>query len=402
MSCFLPLDLYYDPSSIGFASFPRMKIVAIRETTLDMAEATRNAAVGFGRMTASVAVVDVETAGGHRIRGFALDSPGRYASGAILRERLAPRVLAADPAAYLDASGMLPDPWKIRALAMRDEKPGGHGERAAAMGLLDGAIWDLIGKLQDKPLWSILRGPKPGVPQVPVYATCGFYRGEDDLEKLEGELKRVVDLGFDTVKIKGGAVALDADRRRIELALEVLDGRARLAIDCNATMAPHEARIFLATLADLPLAWVEEPVDPLDYDTHRALAAEFAVPLGTGENLFSAADARNLLRHGGLRPDRDLLQFDIGLGHGLVEYLRIVAEAEEAGWARGHFVPHVGYRFALQVAAGLGLGRHEVGPFQRIAYRPAMTGACVVPGDAPGIGWEADPVFAPLFAALDR
>ncbi len=379
-----------------------MKIIAIRETTLDMAEATRNAAVGFGRMTASVAVVEVETTAGHRVRGYAIDSPGRYASGAVLRERLAPRVLATDPAAYLDASGTLPDPWKIRALAMRDEKPGGHGERAAAMGLLDGAIWDLIGKLQDKPLWAVLRGPKPGTPQVPVYATCGFYRGEDDLEKLRDELERAVDLGFDTVKIKGGAIDLDADRKRIDAALECLGGKAKLALDCNATMTLNDARLFLSAIADLPIAWVEEPVDPLDYDAHRALAAEFAVPLGTGENLFSAADARNLLRHGGLRPERDLLQFDIGLGHGLVEYLRIVAEAEDAGWARANFVPHVGYRFALQVAAGLGLGRHEVGPFQRIAYRPAMAGACALPGDAPGIGWEADPAFASLFVALDR
>jgi len=379
-----------------------MKIVTIQETTLDMAEATRNAAVGFGHMTASVAVVEVETAAGRRVRGYAIDSPGRYASGAILRERLAPRVLAADPAAYLDASGTLPDPWKIRTLAMRDEKPGGHGERAAAMGLLDGAIWDLIGKLQDKPLWAVLRGPKPGVPNVPVYATCGFYRGDDDLPRLEDELERVIDLGFDTVKIKGGAIDLDADRRRIDVALECLGGKAKLALDCNATMTPDEARAFLGAIADLPIAWVEELVDPLDYDTHRALAAEFAVPLGTGENLFSAADARNLLRHGGLRPDRDLLQFDIGLGYGLVEYLRIVAQAEEAGWARARFVPHVGYRFALQVAAGLGLGRHEAGPFQRIAYRPAMAGACALPGDVPGIGWEADPVFAGLFAGLDR
>ncbi len=379
-----------------------MKIVAIRETTLDMAEATRNAAVGFGRMTASVAVVAVETAAGRRVRGYAIDSPGRYASGAILRERLAPRVLAADPADYLDASGTLPDPWKIRALAMRDEKPGGHGERAAAMGLLDGAIWDLIGKLQDKPLWAVLRGPKPGVPNVSVYATCGFYRGDDDLPQLEDELERAIDLGFDTVKIKGGVIDLDADRRRIDVALDCLGGKAKLALDCNATMTLDAARAFLSAIADLPIAWVEEPVDPLDYDAHRALAAEFIVPLGTGENLFSAADARNLLRHGGLRKDRDLLQFDIGLGHGLVEYLRILAETEDAGWSRANFVPHVGYRFALQVAAGLGLGRHEVGPFQRVAYRPAMTGVCALPGDAPGIGWEADPAFADLFAALDR
>jgi D(-)-tartrate dehydratase len=401
MSCFLPQGGYYGGFGVSFERSKRMKIVAIHETKLDMAEATRNASLGFGAMTASAVAVEVETAGGKRMRGLAIDSPGRYAAGAVLRERLAPRLLAADPNDYLDSSGRLPDPWKVRDVAMRDEKPGGHGERAAAMGLIDGAIWDLVAKLQDKPLWAVLRADKSAVPKVPVYATCGFYRGDDDLEKLEDELNRVVDLGFDTVKIKGGAVALDVDRRRIELALEILDGRARLAIDCNATMAPHEARIFLATLADLPLAWIEEPVDPLDFDAHRALAEEFAMPLGTGENLFSAADARNLLRHGGLRPDRDLLQFDIGLGYGIVEYLRGLATAEAMGWTRAQFVPHAGYRLALQVVAGLGLGRHEVGPFQRIAYRPALSGGRASPGDAPGIGYEADPVFAPLFAKLD-
>src|SRR3954470_2781586 len=63
-------------------------------------------------------------------------------------------------------------------------------------------------------------------------------------------------------------------------------------------------------------------------------------PLATGENLFSHQDARNLIRHGGLRPDRDILQFDPALSYGLVEYLRtldagrarLVAAALRAAW----------------------------------------------------------------------
>ena len=50
------------------------------------------------------------------------------------------------------------------------------------------------------------------------------------------------------------------------------------------------------------LRWYEEPLDPLDYLAHAALATEYAPPLATGENLFSMQDARNLIRHGGLRP----------------------------------------------------------------------------------------------------
>jgi L-alanine-DL-glutamate epimerase-like enolase superfamily enzyme len=61
------------------------------------------------------------------------------------------------------------------------------------------------------------------------------------------------------------------------------------------------------------LRWYEEPLDPLDFATHATLAEHDGPPIATGENLFSMLDARNLIRHGGLRPDRDVLQFDPAL-----------------------------------------------------------------------------------------
>ena len=50
--------------------------------------------------------------------------------------------------------------------------------------------------------------------------------------------------------------------------------------------------------------------------------------MATGENLFSMQDARNLIRYGGMRPDRDWLQFDCALSYGLVEYLRTLDDAQ--------------------------------------------------------------------------
>ena len=63
---------------------------------------------------------------------------------------------------------------------------------------------------------------------------------------------------------------------------------------------------------------------PLDFDLHGEVAALSRLPLATGENMFSCDDARNLLRYGGLRNDRDILQFDVSLSYGIVEYLRIL------------------------------------------------------------------------------
>ena len=108
-----------------------------------------------------------------------------------------------------------------------------------------------------------------------------------------------------------------------------------------------------------PLAWIEEPVHPLDYDLHRDMAERFPSPIATGENLFSADDARNLLRYGGLRPDRDILQFDISLSYGIVEYRRILDIMSEHGWSRARCAPHAGHLLAFNVVAGLGLGCAE-------------------------------------------
>ena len=87
-----------------------------------------------------------------------------------------------------------------------------------------------------------------------------------------------------------------------------------------------------------------------------------APPLATGENLFSMQDARNLIRHGGLRPDRDWLQFDPALSYGLVEYLRTLDMLAAHGWSRRRCVPHGGHQFALNIAVGLGLGGNESYP----------------------------------------
>ena len=84
--------------------------------------------------------------------------------------------------------------------------------------------------------------------------------------------------------------------------------------------------------------------------------------MATGENLFSHQDARNLLRYAGMRPDRDYLQFDCALSYGLVEYMRMLEEAEKLGWTSRRMVPHGGHQMSLNIAAGLHLGGNESYP----------------------------------------
>src|SRR5262249_7279190 len=132
------------------------------------------------------------------------------------------------------------------------------------------------------------------------------------------------------------------------------------------------------------------------------LCRDFPVPFAAGENLFSLADARNLVRHGGLRPDRDWLQVDVPLAYGLVEYLPLIAWLEADGWSRRRLLPHDGPLFALNVAAGLGLGGYEAPPDPPqlcggFADGTVVEGGRVTPPEHPGIGFEHK---ANLFALM--
>ena len=209
-----------------------------------------------------------------------------------------------------------------------NEKPGGHGERSVAIGTVDMAIWDAVAKIAGVPLYRLLADRYNGGTvdeQVFVYAAGGYYYPGKDLTALQDEMRRYLDLGYSVVKMKIGGAPLAEDLARIEAVLEVVGRGDRLAVDANGRFDLRTAIAYARALEPYGLFWYEEAGDPLDYALQAELAGHYAGPMATGENLFSMQDARNLIRHGGMRPDRDWLQFDCALSYGLVEYLRTLA-----------------------------------------------------------------------------
>jgi L-alanine-DL-glutamate epimerase-like enolase superfamily enzyme len=386
----------------------RMRIVEIRETTATLRSAIRNAYIDFSQMTASVvAVITDEVRDGRRVIGYGFNSNGRYAQGGILRERVIPRVMAAKPESLLDEGGRNLDPFKVWDAAMTNEKPGGHGERSVAVGVLDMALWDAVAKLAGLPLHRLLAerfGVGTPDSHVEVYAAGGYYQPGKDDAALKAEMRGYLEAGYDRVKMKIGGASLDEDKRRVEAVLAVVGDGRRLAVDANGRFDLEQAIAWGGMLAPYGLHWYEEPGDPLDYALQAELSEHYAPAMATGENLFSHQDARNLARYAGMRPERDWLQFDPVLAYGLVEYLRIVEVMEAAGWQRRRFVPHGGHQFALAIAAGLGLGGNEsypgiFQPFGGFADGDPVEGGRVRPCERPGIGFEAK---AELHALLTR
>ncbi len=382
-----------------------VRITEIRERTCPIASPIRNAYIDFSKMTASlVAVVTNVIRDGKKVVGYGFNSNGRYGQGGLIRERFAGRVLEADPASLQDATGENLDPDRIWAAMMTNEKPGGHGERSVAVGTIDMAVWDAVAKIAGKPLFRLLaeRHGREADPRVFVYAAGGYYYPGKDLAALRAEMRGYVERGYTVVKMKIGGESLAEDARRIEAVLAELGRDAQLAVDANGRFDLETAIAYAKMLRAYPLFWYEEAGDPLDYRLQAALAEFYPGPMATGENLFSHQDARNLIRHGGMRSDRDVLQFDCALSYGLCEYQRTLAMLSAHGWSWRRCIPHGGHQMSLMIAAGLGLGGNESYPdiFQPYGGFPdgvRVEGGHVTLPELPGIGFEAK---SDLFAEM--
>jgi D(-)-tartrate dehydratase len=373
-----------------------MRIVDLREITAPIASPIANAYIDFSKMTCSlVAVVTDVVREGRPVIGYGFNSNGRYGQGGLIRERFAPRLLEADPNTLRDDASDNLDPDRIWAALMRNEKPGGHGERSVAVGTIDMAVWDAVAKIAGKPLFRLLaeRHGTEADPRVFVYAAGGYYYPGKDLTALRSEMRSYLDRGYTVVKMKIGGADIAEDRRRIEAVLEEIGSQAQLAVDANGRFDLETAIAYAKMLRQYPLFWYEEVGDPLDYALQAALAEFYPGPMATGENLFSHQDARNLLRYGGMRPDRDWLQFDCALSYGLCEYLRTLEVIKTAGWSPRRCIPHGGHQMSLNIAAGLGLGGNESYPDLFQPYGGFPDGVRVENGyitmpELPGIGFE--------------
>ena len=341
--------------------------------------------------------------------GYGFASIGRFGQGGLIRERFAPRLLAANDADLVDPAGTNLDPFRAWKQMMANEKPGGHGERCVAVGALDMALWDAAAKIAKLPLYRFLaeRAGRSEInaSTVSVYAGGGYYYPADDIGRLSDEVRRFLDLGFPRAKIKIGSATLAQDLKRIDAAARVLDGPEHLAVDAIYGYTPTDSAEAADVLAPLALWWFEDICDPLDFETVAAVAGRYPAPIAAGEALFSSTEANLLDRHAGLRRDRDILVFDPVHCYGLPGYLQIVELLVKRGWPRTAFWPHGGHLFCLHIVAALGLGGAEGNP---LCFRPfggyadstIVSEGFAAPPELPGIGFEAKEDLQDLFGAL--
>jgi L-alanine-DL-glutamate epimerase-like enolase superfamily enzyme len=365
-----------------------------------------NAFINFSEMTVSAVAIHTDVVReGKRVVGFGFHSNGRYAQQGILRDRMIPRLMSAQPESLLSRDENNIDPERAWNLMMKNEKPGGHGDRSVAVGTLDMALWDATAKIEGKPLYQLLadRYREGHVnPAVQVYAAGGYYYPGKDNSALVEEMRSYLDAGYSRVKMKIGGAPLAEDLNRIESVLGLLPSGNSLCVDANGRFDLTTALEYAKALSAYQLYWYEEPGDPLDFKLLAEVAGVSSTPIATGENLFSTQDSQNLIRYGGLNAATDFLQMDPALSYGIVEYTRTLDMLAREGWSSTRCVPHGGHQMALHAAAGLQLGGNESYPGVFLPFGgfadefPVRDGIVQLP-DAPGIGIELN---SDLFAAF--
>lgn len=393
-----------------------MRLKGIKEKTVSIASEIKNAYIDFSKMTVSVIAIETDVIrDGKPVVGYGFNSNGRYAQSGLLRDRFIPRLMNSDPQSIMNDSGNNLDPLKIWSILMQNEKPGGHGERSVAVGVIDMAVWDIAAKLEQKPLYRFLADAYGDIDpenETFVYAAGGYYYPGKGLEELKREMAGYLERGYRVVKMKIGGALLDEDIKRIDTVCSLLEETGsdtppgnRLAVDANGRFGLEAALAYGREMQSRELFWYEEAGDPLDYSLQAVLSENYPHPMATGENLFSHQDVRNLLRYGGMRPDRDYLQMDPVLSYGLVEYMRMLEQLKIHGWSFNRCIPHGGHQFALHIAAGLGLGGNEsypevFAPFGGFADNTPVENGLIKMTEVPGIGFEEKADLVNLFYDL--
>ena len=374
-----------------------MKIVDIREISVPLKSNLRNSVFDFSEMTTSVvAVISDIVRDGKPLIGYAFNSTGRYACGAQMRDRFIPRILKTKPEDYLNEAGTNLSPEKLLKCMMQREKPGGHTERSVAIGTIEVAIWDLVAKIEQQPLYVVL-AKEFNHGNIPTQVTCyvggGWYAPGKGIPELQAEIKKRMDEGYQTMKVKVGGAPLAEDLKRLDAAIDIVGSAQNLAVDANAAWQRPAALEYAKALRPYHLKWLEEPTDPLDFALLSELTEFYDAPIATGENLFSTQDIRNLIHFGRLRSVSDIIQIDVPQSYGIVQFSRTLDMMKDLGWSRHSVFPHGGNLMTLAIVAGFGLGGCEAYPDVFGVFAGFNDDAKLLDGkislsDRPGIGFE--------------
>ncbi|SEH18095.1 L-alanine-DL-glutamate epimerase [Natronorubrum sediminis] len=209
---------------------------------------------------------------------------------------------------------------------------------------IDIALWDILGKHLEQPIYKLLGAARDS---VQAYGSGGWAPGEEAGPQLQGY---VDEHGFDAVKMRvvgEDDFGIEHTVSRVESARETLGDDIDIMVDAHGSLDVTTAIRLANRLEEYDIGWFEEPVTPDDHAALAEVRASTEIPIATGESEFTRFDYRSLLEHDAT----DILQPDVARAGGFTEIRRVAA----MGSARGvQTIPHA-WGSAVLLAASIHL-----------------------------------------------
>lgn len=282
----------------------------------------------FGRLTTfDLTLVEIDTDAGITGYGESKAQVGsasdNHALLATIREELKPLVLGRDPRQISALWEEMYNGTRAHyALSRGRGFPvlGRRGLTIAAISGIDMALWDILGKSLDVPVYQLLGGKCRDA--LPAYASGGWADAHGIGAQLQSYIERG---GFQAVKMRVGIMdgTVDNSAARVQAARTALGPQIAIMVDAHGTFSVREAQRFARKVEDCDLAWFEEPVNADDKAGQAEVRASTDIPIASGESEFTRFDFRDLITLGAV----DILQPDLAIMGGLTEAMRIAAMA---------------------------------------------------------------------------
>ncbi|MXV77921.1 mandelate racemase/muconate lactonizing enzyme family protein [Candidatus Poribacteria bacterium] len=185
---------------------------------------------------------------------------------------------------------------------------------------VDIALWDLMAKRANLPLYKLLGGAKE---TVPVYNTDGgwLHLTEDELVR---QSVQYVEHGYKGIKIKVGRDNLHEDVSRIFAVRKAIGQEPYLMIDANMKWNAREATQLACRIEEADIFWFEEPIEADDVDSHVDLRQKTTIPIAIGETIYNKYVFQEYIAQGAA----DILQPDAVRVGGITEWMKVAHTAE--------------------------------------------------------------------------
>ncbi len=238
---------------------------------------------------------------------------------AIVEDLFEPALVGSDPTDIMAVCGKMDEVVKLNPFT----------KSAVEM-----ALWDILGKIQDKPVYQLLGGRVRDL--IPVKMVIGAFDVTHALELAECFLGE----GFTCLKVKVG-LDVDGDVKRVKAVRDLAGPDIRIGVDANCGWRVEQAIEALRRLEPLDILFAEQPVGRDDPTQMAEVKQATFIPVMADESVFTPTEALAVVREGAA----DVISLYPGKNGAITASRRISQIARSAGVAC-----HMGSNLELGVA----------------------------------------------------